>query len=730
MSIRHLRERIIQGIESSDRTESSRYRHHQTALNMLLKTSIVLSEDELEQALSENLSETIEKLRMTLERQGKSDTRSPLTRVRRLAEFYAEINNIDFSRMTFCEALAAAVQRKYGERLWLDEVTPKTQNYIKKNFITYREVAREIINTSLSNCPEAWPILKSSPQAIGSATKVLRDYMMGTSHPAERVPDIRINFIESFLNLPRNLLLDKIHRKVDHQRRGKNQSDLDRSAINRSTFISSSLNPNLQKVYDEYCEYKINKKQPSIINVSDELRSDRRYELRARVNEKNRRNNEWTINAKGACGSAIAFKSQLLSFQHFCHTELGIDYMSVSSYHMTIPEIMQAMAEYSEGLQTGTSQFSRILNFVKRGSESKGYLRFCADRGNRTIEEFFKDLDFIIEEYPNWFKMAEKGIDSRGQAGKKGKLNIQFLLNIPASDRRNAVYRASQWLFYRAKVYKTNAEQKIVLSNNTDDEKLELTHRKSAASQIGRALQYFRAGLIQTISFYQSPRSANWTELKFYPNATSQNKNYASITYHRQRNRFQLYIPCFGSSMVSDDNTKYRYLKNANAKNSVDVDVELPEQLTPLIKEYLNIRRSYIEFDLMTFAGVQSVDDIDIFFPWRSIRQNQVKNEENLKIRSKYIEASSKLSDNFKSLTYQAYLMTMPHDKQHGINIHALRHLVAETHLEEHPGDFIGAAAKLNDDVEQIIKTYGDKDRAKAMRRVSDNEKLDFSFAL
>ncbi|MNF74923.1 hypothetical protein D3C84_569700 [compost metagenome] len=182
--------------------------------------------------------------------------------------------------------------------------------------------------------------------------------------------------------------------------------------------------------------------------------------------------------------------------------------------------------------------------------------------------------------------------------------------------------------------------------------------------------------------------------------------------------------------MVSDDNTKYRYLKNANAKNSVDVDVELPEQLTPLIKEYLNIRRSYIEFDLMTFSGVQSVDDIDIFFPWRSIRQNQVNNEESLKIRSKYIEVSSKLSDNFKSLTYQAYLMTMPHDKQHGINIHALRHLVAETHLEEHPGDFIGAAAKLNDDVEQIIKTYGDKDRAKAMRRVSDNEKLDFSFAL
>ncbi|MGL6435574.1 hypothetical protein [Aeromonas caviae] len=252
MSIRHLRERIIQGIESSDRTESSRYRHHQTALNMLLKTSIVLSEDELEQALSENLSETIEKLRMTLERQGKTDTRSPLTRVRRLAEFYAEINNIDFSRMTFCEALAAAVQRKYGERLWLDEVTPKTQNYIKKNFVTYREVAREIINASLSNCPEAWPILKSSPQAIGSATKVLRDYMMGTSHPAERVPDVRINFIERFLSLPKNLLLDKIHRKVDHQRRGKTSSDLDRSAINRSTFISSSLNPNLQKVYDEY----------------------------------------------------------------------------------------------------------------------------------------------------------------------------------------------------------------------------------------------------------------------------------------------------------------------------------------------------------------------------------------------------------------------------------------------------------------------------------------------
>ena len=730
MSIKHLREQITEGMKSSDKTERARYGHHQTALNMLLKKSIVPSEDELEKALLEDLSGTIEKLKMTLEREGKHDTRSPLTRVRRLAEFYAEISNIDFSTMTFGEALAAAVQRKYGERLWRDEVTPHTQSEIKKNFITYREIAREIIILSLTTCPEAWPKLQDKPTLIGSATKVLRDYMMGTSHPAERVPDARMHFIEHFLNLPKNTLLNKVYRKVDHKNRGKGKSDLDRSAANRRNFISSSLNPKLQDVYDEYCAYKIHMKQPTIRNLSDELKKDRRFALRARVNEKNRRDNEWTVNTKGLCGSATAFRSQLLSFQDFCHKHLDIDYMAISSYHMTMPDVIQAMAEHSEGLQTGTSSFARMLNFIKRGSEPKGYLRFCADRGDRTIEDFFKDLDFIIEEYPSWLKMAEKGVDSRGHAGKKGKLNIQFLLNIPATERRNSVYNASQLLFDKAKVFKNNAEQKNLFADNTNDKKLELTYRKSAASQISRALQYFRTGLIQIISFYHCPRSTNWTELKYYSSAISQNKNFASITYHRQRNRFQLYIPRFGTSMVNDNNENVRFLKNAGAKNSVDVDVELPEKLTPLIKEFLSIRQCYIEYDLMTFADVSSISEVDIFFPWRSIRQHHVHNEENMQIRSKFIELASKLSQNFCSLTYQAYLITMPHDKQHGINLHAMRHLVAETHLEEHPGDFIGAAAKLNDDIEQVIKTYGDKDRAKAMRRVAENESIDFSFVL
>ncbi|MFS1877506.1 hypothetical protein [Enterovibrio norvegicus] len=75
-------------------------------------------------------------------------------------------------------------------------------------------------------------------------------------------------------------------------------------------------------------------------------------------------------------------------------------------------------------------------------------------------------------------------------------------------------------------------------------------------------------------------------------------------------------------------------------------------------------------------------------------------------------------------MTYTAFMHVMPEEKQHGINMHAMRHLIAETHLDDHPGDYIGAAAKLNDEVEQIIKTYGDKDRTKAMRRIAEQYEL------
>ncbi|MGB5446582.1 MAG: hypothetical protein WBM99_13875, partial [Psychromonas sp.] len=216
------------------------------------------------------------------------------------------------------------------------------------------------------------------------------------------------------------------------------------------------------------------------------------------------------------------------------------------------------------------------------------------------------------------------------------------------------------------------------------------------------------------------PRALNWTMLKYYPTAKSQNNSFSNLTFLRQKNRFNLFIPLYGTSIIDAKDNERRYLKNADANNTVNVDVELPEHLTPLIKKLIDIRADYIEMDLIRFGNAKS-EEIELLLPWRSNRASQVTDPRKRKEKDLLITDEAKFSENFSAMTYNAYLHTAPDEKQHGINQHAMRHLAAETYLLDHPGDFIGAAGILNDDVEQIIKTYGDKDRAKAMRRVSQS---------
>ena len=626
--------------------------------------------------------------------------------------------------------MLAAVKRKYGDRLWLEEVTPKTQLEIKKNHITLRQIARDIVLAGVTKDPSLWPKVdisqdKKTGGTLGSASKVVRDYIVGESWPTERVSDDRILFIEEFLGLPKKTLLAKVARKIDHNSLGRAQSEKSLAQINAVRFKHKEFSPDLQRVYNEYSAYKINGIQPEIVNIPDGLKNSRRFSLRAKVQEKSKRHVKWTKNALGQVGSQLSFKVELLGFQHFCVTQLNIPLEQVSSSHLTNPDVLMAMVTFSEGLKSGASAFVRILNFVKRGVDTQGYLRFCALKGERTDDEFYEDCDFILEEYRNWSEKAEEGINDRGGAeGQKGKLNIQFLLNKTPIERKQAVTNASKWLVNRADGYVLEAKRKRALIKADDSLAVQNRLAKNAATLIRKALQYTRTALIQQVSFYNAPRCSSFIELKYYETAKEQNKAFASLTFLRQRNRFELFIPKYGQSLVSDE-PQVRFLKNADSKKAVDINIELPETLTPLIKKYLEIRDLYIEMDLMVFGGVTDKKSVEPLFPWRSVRANHVKSEKNNGLRERFLELSEKFSDNFKHLTYQAYFYTMPNEKQHGVNIHAMRHLVAETHLDENPGDFIGAAAKLNDEVEQIIATYGDKDRAKAMRRVSKTDDQD-----
>ncbi len=671
-------------------------------------------------ALTVDLDATIASLKSILESEGKSDVRSPLTRVRRLADLYQAINNIDYANLTFSEILFAAVKRKFGEKLWLEDVTPKTQLDIqKKGYITLRTVARNIVLAGVEKDKTLWDKVDLNVYStIGSASKVVRDYIVGESWPTERVPDERILFIEEYLGLPKKSLLSKILRKVDHNNESKKTSEKSIALVNARRLSLQILSSDLQRVFDEYSNYKLNGTQPPLKQIPPNIKASRRAKLRSKVQEDSKRNIRWTKNTLGIVGSQQGFKVQLLTFQDFCINNLNIKFEEVSSEHLTTPEIWESIIDFCSTQQTGTTSFVRLFNFVKRGVGPQGYLRFCALIGNRTETEFFDDCDFLREEYKVWVEKASEGIYQKTSEAQKGKTNISFLLNESAGERKKSVTESSKWLVERSNSFVMDANKKRALLSKTVGDIAQLKIKKSAATLIRKAMQYMRTALIQQIAFYNCPRCGNWVALKYYSSETAKDNAYASLTYLRKSNQFKLYIPRFGLNLIDETETA-RVLKNANAKKVVDVDVVLPASLSPLIKRFLEIRDLYIKYDLMEFGGVNDQSEIELLFPWRSVRQKHTLTDARANLRSAFVDLPSKFSDSFMTITYYAYFHTKQHVKQWGINIHALRHLVAETHLDEHPGDFIGAAAKLNDDVEQIIKTYGDKDRSKAMRRVT-----------
>jgi hypothetical protein len=379
------------------------------------------------------------------------------------------------------------------------------------------------------------------------------------------------------------------------------------------------------------------------------------------------------------------------------------------------------LVEYYKSKKSGSTSFLRLLNWVKRSVQKQGYLSFCGDMDGKSVEEYEYALEIISDQYYQWSSELKQSVAKKEKnPSEKGKSNIKFLLRYDSKTIMAMVHKATKYLVSRAISFQQEAYYKIKILKYIKGAVAKEKTYKSAASYIRQSMNYIQAAVVQEVSFYNCPRALNWTMLKYYPNVKSQSYSFSSLTFLRQKNRFHLFIPLHGTSILDAKNNERRCLKNADANNTVNVDVELPEHLTPLIKKLIDIRADYIAMDLVRFGNAKS-EEIELLLPWRSYRASQVTDPRKRKEKELFITDEAKFSENFSLMTYNAYLHTAPDEKQHGINHHAMRHLAAETYLKDHPGDFIGAAGILNDDVEQIIKTYGDKDRASAMRRVSQS---------
>lgn len=770
---------IEKAAAENDKKRLDMFRHHKTALNNVVSNFKLVEPENFAITFFERFDDLLEKYKSELKYRGRSDTRGPLTKLRRVREMYVEMNNIDFKQSTFSEILLEAAKRKFGEKLYLDSINPKNQKEVKDKHITLREIATDIVIKAVKANPKLFESVKTpissfkATEGLSSASKLIRDYLTGEVVPSERVPDERLEFIEDYFLLPRGILLDKVLRKrrsaVKKQSRKSKQKKVPGNPVRKKRL--TELCPGLLRVYNEYTDFKLHGTHPPIVNIPKESTHDRRWTLRNSLNEESqRKNRNWSIDATDSCGSAKSFYSQLLGFQEFCLEDAKLPIDQISSAHLTDPELLYDFASWSKVKGNGGSSTMRLLNFVFRASQKRGYLRLCGERGDRDVEEYFDDLDFIQEQYYELISKLEGTVRERGKAADKGKENIKFLQNYKATNRRHLVHRASVHLVSESSNFLREAKRQLRKAAKAETEILRFKAKKSASHFAQKAFDRILTAVILETSFVVAPRASTWCDFKYYESVHARDERYCSITYLRQKNRFEMMAPLYGPSLVNDQEW-VRYLKNSDAKNATPIHIILPEYLTPLFKKYIDIRSFYIEHnmtfnvkediadveaeisklsstetsmpsskvlalieeyekDLVSFKAFNP-KDIELFIPWRSVRTSETRESNSLTnpiwklrrlLRRNFIQDPSKLGMKFKDQTCDAFYNISPEDDQNGINIHAMRHLAAETYLENNPGDYLGAAALLNDEVETVIKVYGNRDRAKAMRELAEQK--------
>jgi hypothetical protein len=195
----------------------------------------------------------------------------------------------------------------------------------------------------------------------------------------------------------------------------------------------------------------------------------------------------------------------------------------------------------------------------------------------------------IAQEYPKLIKTLKRQAKKSGSYQNKGKHNIQFLLQKKVDERRDLCHGISTFLIKESEIFQAearNAEKRGNLSRgNVSKER----HFNSAAFKISCAYNNIITALLLETCFVVSPRVSTWTMFKYYDSISSKNEEYPSITYHKHKNRFEMYCPLYGPNPLNPNET-VRYLKNSEGENTVPIKVLLPIYLSPLFKKFLAIR--------------------------------------------------------------------------------------------------------------------------------------------
>ena len=769
--IQYIESRIETFIKNGDKKSEADFRHHKTTLNNITERYQLISEKMLAVSFFDDFEKLQENYKAALIKANKSDVRSPLTRLKYLKELYASlVQPIKNDETTLSQMLLLAAKRLYGDKFY----TGPVDNYhkIQADYITVASLCRTIVFEGHKKDPNLFGTVDNNKKfTLYSAAKKIQAYFTGESLPSTRVPAKRLHYIEDFLGLDKGSISERafgrysVKKKSDLYVERRTKAKLAKK-VSRKVFNHTVLNDNLQRYFEEYKAYKTLGSQPVLRNVSQEMRDDEYAAYRLMVNEgTSKHQKKWTLNAKGEYPSVVAYYAILKAFLNFCVEEKGLAFEEVSTNHLTDPMLLRSYAEYARQ-GNSPSSVERLLNIISVGCQKRGYLRLCGERGDRSIDKFNRDLDFIEEQYPELVSAARSGLKrSKNRVNQTGKENITFLLDMHWKDRRNVVYQASVNMLKQVDYFIHEANESIAKAKKSNSDVAKQRRVVYAATCADKAMALASTALIMESSFLVAPRATTWSQLRYYSSVSAKEVNTPCIVYHSHKESFEIDVPVFGYDIGNNSQT-VRLLKNSESENIVPINAFYPLEMTPLFKKFLKARKLYLEAHIPVYIEVWmkkydehilSIKEADIssfskdaylnameenyeifknydpkkvdmlfpFFAYRTkpdIKDRYPKMDSwngKLMVRRRYARTSTKLGEDFVKTTCDVFADLLPEVTLPAVNIHAMRHLAVISFLDEHPGAYSKAAAILNDEEEQIIKTYGKVDRAIMMRHLS-----------
>jgi len=669
-----LEERISQG------QEVSRNKQLKTALNQLVKHGLI-NDSNIDDVFSDalKLKVLIKEYESRLIAAKKKELRSPLTHARNLAVFYTNYFAFDADGMSFSQAFKAAFHRKYSN-IYEGEISPKERVSIKKDYITYRSIANDIVKTGAEKCPEAWPVSHA-----GAAAHIVC-YVHGYSMPTVNVPMARLEYFEDYFAVPRGTFINKLKARMNWnytEEKKYMRKRIGNKNTNGDVLITvKELSPSLRKYSDEYSAFKIRSKQPEVRNIPPAFIGREEY---LEVFETSKRtSSKWTYNeGSKKCRSLIAFNQSLIAFMTFCVNELGMVAEEITVADLTNYKILEKWKNHLMEQGWGASVLKGLLNQIKRSSQPRGYLRLCGELGDRNLDRYFADLDFFVAMEPAWNAALDDAVQD-----VDAKENVHFLLDMKPKKMWGVVNNAIQWSLDHAKN----------LINSP------------ARDYVSNAYNLVQSLTILHLSRIQPLREDNWSHLLLNEDERDFNSKEASLTWVGSRDCYRIYVPV-------------GVLKNRGRKKITAINVYLPSTFNDIINNYLKYRTLYID-KVINKCGLYEYDP-KWFMP-RKHREADGVDPNNV-----FADSGSLFGARFKIQTKLAFRMASPEIKQIGLNHHATRHLAATWYLNTNPDDFRGLCAILGDSLPVILKTYAEINEEMALEKVGQaiaSQELTFEF--